>query len=288
MELKKLFVTDLDGTLLNDIRQIAPQDLAALAGLRRAGVQIAFATGRSDYSFFQLVKKLNDSAPAGNLPADHIIFSTGAGIMEFPGGRLLKSFSLLPEDVRIIAGVLDLLMLDYMVHQPVPDTRRFFYCRQGRARENPDFCRRLKLYSDFAAPLVPGSLGKIRGATEVLCIVPKAHGHEIADHLVRTLTQFSVIKATSPLDGQSLWIEIFSPAVSKSQAVQWLAEEIGVLRQHICAVGNDYNDQDLLHWAGKSFVVANSPPAMLAHFQAVASNNEGGVSEAAARWLALI
>ena len=133
---KRLFVTDLDGTLLNDHKQIAPQDLAALVRMRQMGVSIALATGRSDYSFAKLLENLT-SDPAGGLPADHIIFSTGAGIMDFPGGRLLKSYALAPEEVRIVARGLDYLSLDYMIHQPVPDTRSFLYrCRSG---ENPDF-----------------------------------------------------------------------------------------------------------------------------------------------------
>lgn len=285
---KRLFVTDLDGTLLNDHKQIAPQDMAALARLRQAGVFVVVATGRSDYSFARLLENLtaDPAAPDRGLPADHIIFSTGAGIMDFPGRKLLKSISLRPEDVRIIAQVLDSLTLDYMIHQPVPDTRSFLF-RLRNNKNNPDFHRRLQLYNSHATPLSPVALAASHGATQVLCIVPAESGHHIAHQLAASLRQFSVIKATSPLDGQSIWIEIFASAVSKSQAVKWLAGEIGVSREQVCAVGNDYNDEDLLHWAGQSFVVANSPESILARFTAVASNNEAGVSEAASRWLGL-
>jgi len=285
---KRLFVTDLDGTLLNDRKQIAPQDLTALTRMRQMGISVALATGRSDYSFAKLLENLasDPAAPAGNLPADHIIFSTGAGIMDFPGRNLLKSFSLPPEDVRIIAQVLDSLALDYMIHQPVPDTRSFLF-RQRNNKSNPDFHRRLQLYNSHATRLSPVTLAASHGATQVLCIAPPESGHRIARQLAASLRQFSVIKATSPLDGQSIWVEIFAPAVSKSQAVKWLAGEIGVPREQVCAVGNDYNDEDLLHWAGQSFVVANSPESILARFPAVASNNEAGVSEAASRWLGL-
>jgi hypothetical protein len=124
------------------------------------------------------------------------------------------------------------------------------------------------------------------GATEVLCIVSQDHGHQIAARLAGIFKQFSVIKATSPLDGKSLWIEIFAPSVSKSKAAKWLAETCGVVRDMVCAVGNDYNDEDLLRWAGQSFVVANSPQVLQTQFKTVASNNNGGVAEAAARWQA--
>lgn len=282
---KRLFVTDLDGTLLSDDRRIAPEDLAALAHLRQLGVLVAVATGRSDYSFARLIDQLAaDPAGPAHLPADYIIFSTGAGIMDYPGQNLLQSFSLGPADVRLVAGVLDSLHLDYMIHQPVPDTRSFFY-RLGGAGDNPDFERRLRLYNGHAAPLSPAALAANPGATQVLCIAGAEAGHRIAGQLAARLGQFSVIKATSPLDGHSIWIEIFAPAVSKSQAVKWLAGELGIARQQVCAVGNDYNDEDLLRWAGHGFAMANSPRSILACFPVVASNNHAGVSLAVGRWL---
>ncbi len=279
-----LFITDLDGTLLNDERRIAPVDLAALTRMRRAGILVALATGRSNYSLKMLIDTLGHAGPTGGLPCDHIIFSTGAGVMDYPDGRILRNVSLASGDVHSICQVLQQLDLDFMVHRPVPDTAHFLYTQHSR--ENLDFHRRLDIYKAFATPLSPLTLAGFGGATEVLCIAPETRGHEIAAQLSQLFKHFSVIKATSPLDGRSLWIEIFAPAVSKSQAAGWLADTCGIVREQVCAVGNDYNDEDLLNWAGKSFVVANSPATLRARFQAVASNNTGGVAEAAARWLA--
>jgi hypothetical protein len=143
------------------------------------------------------------------------------------------------------------------------------------------------MYSDFGTLLSPEALDTFGGATEVLCIVSDETGHDVAARVAANLNQCSVIKATSPLDGKSIWIEIFAPTVSKSQAVKWLADFIGLPQNTICAVGNDYNDEDLLHWAGQSFMVANGPPSLKALFQSVASNDDGGVSEAVDRWLKL-
>lgn len=280
---KGLFVVDLDGTLLTSDRQIALTDLNALSRLREEGFLIAIATGRSNYSFGLLMEKLGYSDQAGRLPVDYVIFSTGAGIMDFPNNTILKSYSLSPEDVRCASEYLELSGLDYMIHRPVPNTSHFLYSHNGT--NNPDFHRRLQMYGDFATLLSAETLRSFGGATEVLCIVPDETGHEVAARVAADLKQCSVIKATSPLDGKSIWIEIFAPTVSKSQAVKWLSESIGLPQNTICAVGNDYNDEDLLHWAGQGFMVANGPPSLKALFQNVASNDDGGVSEAVDRWL---
>ncbi len=281
--IRGLFVTDLDGTLLTDNKTISDIDLRTLSRLQKNGFLTVIATGRSDYSFFSLLESLRGSGESSSLPVDYVIFSTGAGIMMYPTKRLLKSFSLQQEDVQVITKYLNSFSLDFMVHQPVPETRYFLYSSHGH--ENDDFHRRLKIYSAFALPFSNELEKGISGATEVLCIVPKEKGHEIAAMVAQHFTQFSVIKATSPLDGESVWIEIFPPMVSKSLAVQWLIDTIGISREDVCAVGNDYNDEDLLHWAGYSFVVANSPSTMLIDFSTVASNNENGVSEAVRSWL---
>jgi hydroxymethylpyrimidine pyrophosphatase-like HAD family hydrolase len=171
-----------------------------------------------------------------------------------------------------------------MIHKPIPDTCYLLYSANGG--DNPDFHARLKMYRNFASCISAEALDNFGGATQILCIVPVDRGHQVAAEIAGTLKQCSVIKATSPLDGVSLWVEIFAPTVCKSNAVRWLAETIGLQPINICAVGNDYNDVDLLRWAGQSFLVANGPPSLQPFFPCVASNDNGGVSEAAARWLA--
>lgn len=280
---KGLFVSDLDGTLLTDQREIAAVDLEALSQLREMGYLVVIATGRSNYSFNKLMTTLGYMGGGNSLPIDYIIFSTGAGIMDYPGTKLLKSVSLMHEDVRTIVNYLESSKLDFMVHRPVPDTRNFLYSYCGGS--NPDFLRRLEMYQEFATPLSVETLEKFGGATEVLCIVSKEKGHHIAARLQDIFNRFSVIKATSPLDGESIWVEIFPPEVSKSKAVAWLANAAGIPKEKICAVGNDFNDEDLLHWADKSYVVANSPSSLKSFFETVASNEDGGVREAISRWL---
>jgi Cof subfamily protein (haloacid dehalogenase superfamily) len=278
-----LFVVDLDGTLLTSQRQIAQKDLDALARLQELDYLIAIATGRSNYSFDQLMTKLGYSGSGNTLPVDYVIFSTGAGIMNFPSKRLLKSFTLSPEDVCCTVDYLERSGLDYMIHRPVPDTHHFLYSLNGD--NNPDFQTRLAMYGDYARPISTETLNCFGGATQVLCIIPDDRGHQLAAEIAGVLKQCSVIKATSPLDHKSIWVEIFAPTVSKSKAVKWLADSFGLQRNSICAVGNDYNDEDLLRWAGSSFIVDNAPPSLKALFQGVASNDNCGVAEAVTRLL---
>ena len=55
-------------------------------------------------------------------------------------------------------------------------------------------------------------------------------------------------------------------------------------KAHVLAVGNDYNDLDLLEWAGTAFLVDNAPDMLKNRCVSVASNDQGGVSEAIHLW----
>ena len=118
-------------------------------------------------------------------------------------------------------------------------------------------------------------------ATEVLAVVPEKLGSQDVEKIRSDLAGFSVIHATSPLDHRSSWIEVFNSEVSKSRCVERLAKRLGIGRENVVAVGNDYNDQDLLDWAGQGFLTANGQAELKPCFRIVGSNNESGVSQAA-------
>lgn len=276
---RRLFVTDFDGTLLSDDRQVHSRDLDTLARLRDGRTTTAIATGRSLFSFYRALDQMGLEASA--LPVDYLIFSTGAGIAALDSGRLMLSHGIPRSGVQTICQCFDALGYDYMVHKAIPDTPYFLY-RESGLNHNPDFYHRIDLYSDFGRPLdSPADL--YDRATEVLAVLPGGIPVSELNRLRARLAGFSVIHATSPLDHQSAWIEVFHADVSKSRSANWLTRQLGISRDRVIAVGNDYNDMDLLAWAGLGFLVDNGPEDMKTAFSGVASNNCCGVSDAARR-----
>jgi hypothetical protein len=269
-----LFISDLDGTLLRSDRTFSETDLASLQRLGQRGVVRVVATGRSIFSF-------NKVATAG-LPVDYVVFSTGAGVAEHPGGRIVRSVSLEAGEVRQAVAVLRSLQLDFMVQRPIPDTHVFGYSAATPA--NLDFEARISLYRPFAFPL-DDNIDGFGPATQLVAIVPPAQAPAALAAVRQKLTALTVIQTTSPLDGRSTWIELFPSGISKGLTAEWLAGELGIPRTRTLSVGNDFNDLDLLEWAQTRFVTANAPAELKERFPAVASNNQGGVTEAIERWL---
>jgi Cof subfamily protein (haloacid dehalogenase superfamily) len=269
-----LFVCDFDGTLLRSDRSFSTADLDVLKRLGELGIIRVIATGRSIYSL--------NTVDISELPVDFIIFSSGAGIIRHPGGRIIRKVSLESHEVNRAIKILQANHLDFMVHQPIPDNHAFSYFES--TSDNADFKRRIALYCQFAKPLDETTDG-FGPATQLLAIVPPAENLTVLEIIREKLPDFNVIQTTSPLDAQSTWIEIFPANVSKSLAAAWLNKELGLNSDQTLSIGNDYNDLDLLEWAVTSFVVENAPQDLKERFRVVASHNESGVSEAVERWL---
>jgi len=269
-----LFVCDFDGTLLRSDRSFSKADLEALRQLDAFGIVRVIATGRSIYSL--------NTVSISELPVDFIIFSSGAGVTRHPGGQIIRKVSLEAQEVSRAIAILRADDLDFMVHRPIPDNHVFGYFESTPA--NADFKRRIDLYSQFAFPLDEVSDG-FGAATQLLAILPPAGSPQIIETIRKKLPDFNIIQTTSPLDGQSTWIEIFPATVSKGLTVAWLTAEYDIDPGQTLSIGNDYNDLDLLEWTASSFVVENAPDDLKDRFPVVASNNESGVAEAIQRWI---
>lgn len=277
---KRLFITDLDGTLMMDDKTIAARDWKALEKLRQNGVITAAATGRSVYLLEKILNTVELTECPGPFPIDYVLFSTGAGIMELPSSNIIFKKSLGLSDVRVITEYFDKNKLDYMIHREIPHTREFLYRSHGSP--NPDFETRLAFHSKYGLPW-EGEPHSLVSATQVLAVIPDGADMPGIETIKKDLSDFSVIQATSPLDHRSAWIEVFHKEVSKSKAAAFLAKKLAIHSQDTIAVGNDYNDEDLLSWSGKGYVVENAPECLRQGYETVSSNNECGVAMAIMR-----
>lgn len=269
-----IVVSDLDGTLLDSERRLRPAERATLEALGAAGVLRVVATGRSLFSALRVLD--------ARFPIDYLVHTSGAGIVRWPDASPLSALDMDGPLASRLAARLVELELNFMLHHAIPDNHRFFVHRAFHG--NTDFERRLELYAEHATELDVARLGAVPMCQAV--VIQREEDPSRQNELVSPLPELTVIRATSPLDHRSRWYEIFPRGVAKSLASAWLQERGFGVGGLCIAVGNDYNDVDLLEWADLPFVVANAPADLRRRFPSVPSNDEGGFSEAVRRGLA--
>jgi len=263
----KIVVTDLDGTLLPSQGSISKKNYDTLVSLHDKEIIRVIATGRTLYSAMAVLPE--------DFPIDYLIFSSGAGIMQWNTKELIYSQQIEAVEVLELSKILIDHEIDFMILDPIPLNHQFWYYQSGN--KNLDFARRLALYKQFATPV--GKLNDTkRDACQLLAILPNK-----VDWFEELKTKFSdikIIRATSPLDHESIWMEIFPKHISKGQGCQWLCNKLQISASDSFVIGNDYNDIDLLEWGQHSFVVANAPKELRSKYQVTKSVSEDGFAQA--------
>ncbi len=297
MSFKGMVISDFDGTLYDKAGGFHGQDIEMLNNLKKWGYLRVLATGRSLESLYRAINS--------DFPVDYVVFSSGAGVYDLKKKQLLKRTVFSTEQTIRLSERLIELKIDFMVHHPIPDNHYFHYYKSEGSRDNEskdrdsrdgesgrlssrgegsrgDFLRRIELYRDYALPFEWRQVRWLE-ATQFVLITPADEG------LLKRVksefeTQYSVIWSSSPLDGSSLWIELFPLGAHKGSGIAWLAESLGINRKDTMAVGNDFNDMHMLEWSGAGFVVANAPEGLRGRFSEVAPCGDGGFAQAVNKW----
>ncbi|HRX30743.1 MAG: HAD-IIB family hydrolase [Bacteroidales bacterium] len=264
-----IVVTDLDGSLLNDWGSYSSRDVETLNYLGEKGVIRVIATGRSVYSFSKVIP--ND------FPIDYLVFSSGAGVIKWSTKELVHTNELPAVMVNRVIKILLQEKIDFMLHDPIPLNHCFQFYKSGN--NNPDFERRINVYQDYASPLIVG-VDYPDPASQFVAILPK--DYEDFNRLRQTveICGVKVIRATSPLDGESIWMEVFPKGISKASGIRFIRDLSKIEDGKLVVIGNDFNDIDMLDIASHPFVVDNAPNELKDKYMKTLSNNASGFSNA--------
>ena len=270
----RLFLCDLDGTLIRPGHPLSQETLAVMERLVGQGDVVAIASGRSLYAGRNILKP--------GMPLSYWLFSTGVGVLKWETQEIVCRNELTADQVKFAAECLLEFQEDFMIQGPVPENHRFVYYKFDR-RENDgtDFFTRCKAYMGLCEPFEPRGYA-YQPSSQLIAVLPP--DVERIERIRAALNGYTVVRATSPMDNHSVWLEIFNPNAGKANAAKWLAQYCCIPQENTYAIGNDYNDLDMLNWAAHTFITPNAPDDMKAMFPVTEADTEGALPEAVARW----
>jgi len=262
----KMFVTDFDGTLANDNSDVSAETIMQLQRVGDIGIIRVIATGRN---LFSLRNVIND-----DFPVDYIVLSSGIGIYDWKHKQLLQKSFIDENKTAEIYSSLILKNYDFMVQLPVPNNHFFHHVHS--ANPGTDFITRLRHYETRGIKTV-STCPKTASQFVIIC-------SEEADHQLKLSEEFDnlkIVRATSPFDKKSVWIEILPEGISKASGIEFLKDICSVKKENIVTVGNDYYDLDMLRYsiAKNTYVVENAPKEIRSEFNVIESNLNNGVAK---------
>lgn len=260
----KLLVLDVDGTLLNDEKEISKRTLAALLKVQQTGVRIVLASGRPTYGLMPLAKALE----LGNY-GGYIVSYNGCQIINATNGEVMFERRINPEMLPYIekkAYKNNFTLLTYhddTLITNVPSNEHV----QNEARLN-----NLKVIEETefstAIDFNPCKVMLVSDDEEAL-VGLESHWKKRLDGVLEVFRS------------ESFFLEVLPCRVDKSNTLAVLMEKLGVAREEVMAVGDGTADVSMLQLAGMGVAMGHSPASVKVCADAVTgTKEEDGLAQA--------
>ena len=258
----KLLVLDVDGTLLNDEREISKRTLAALLKVQQMGVRIVLASGRPTYGLMPLAKTLE----LGNY-GGFVLSYNGCQIIKAQNGEILFERRINPEMLPYLekkARKNGFAIFTYHDDTLITDSPDNEYIKNEALLNNLKIIREDEFSTaiDFA----PCKCMLVSDKEKAL-IGLEQHWEK---RLAGTLDAFR---------SEPYFLEVVPCGVNKANTLGALLEHLGVTREEVIAVGDGVCDVTMLQLVGMGVAMGHSQDSVKVCADYVtASNEEDGVA----------
>ncbi len=240
----KLLVLDIDGTIAGESNEISNQVIEAIKSTQAKGIQVAIATGRMYCSALRYHTQI-----ASNLP---LIAYQGAWIQDPTSKKIHQRLS--------IPRAITLELLDYFEQSELRKllSVHFYINDQLYVRE---LTEETQIYGQRSG-ITPIPVGDLRSCltnepTKILALCPDT---EVIDKLLENLRLQYTAKQLYLTKSVATFFEATHPSVNKGAAVRYVAEELlGLDRTNVMAIGDNFNDVEMLQYAGIGVAMGNAP-----------------------------
>ncbi len=258
----KLLVLDVDGTLLDNSKEISKRTLAALVKVQQMGVRVVLASGRPTYGLMPLAKTLE----LGNY-GGYILSYNGCQVINAKDGTLLFERRINPEMLPYLekkARKNGFSMFTYNENILVtndPDNAHIQYEAQ---LNNLEIVREdnFSIAVDFA----PCKCMLVSDDEEALVGLEEHWKRRLAG----TLDAFR---------SESHFLEVVPCGIDKANTLGALMEMLGVKSEEVIAIGDGVCDVTMIQMAGIGVAMGNAQESVKRCAELVtASNEEDGVA----------
>ncbi|MBD2529029.1 HAD family phosphatase [Nostoc flagelliforme FACHB-838] len=267
----KLLVLDIDGTIAGHSNTISKLVKQAIFAAQARGIQVAIATGRMYRSALRFHQDIGSTLP--------LMAYQGAWIQDPITQKIHRHWAVSRE---IAHKLLD--------HFEQPELRsllsvHFYINDQLYVRE---LTRETQIYAERSG-VIAIPVGDLRQALtdEPTKILALSDDIDVIDKLLGNLRRQYTPAELYLTTSVATFFEATNASVNKGTAVRYLAEELlGLELANVMAIGDNFNDVEMLEYAGLGIAMGNAPEGVQAIAQWVApSVEEDGAAVAIEKFL---
>jgi Cof subfamily protein (haloacid dehalogenase superfamily) len=265
----RLIAVDIDGTLLNPQFQISQTDLTALRNAHAEGIEIILVTGRRHTFALPIAQQLGFDL--------WLICSNGAVTRSLSGETFHRD--MLPQQTcRDLCGAMQefrgqtVLTFD-------KDGRGAIVLEHMRELEGSirHWLQKNMEYIEFVVPI---ENALTTDPVQAMFCGPVALMQQALKALDRSGLPITVLRTEYPGRDLSI-VDVLNADCSKGHALERWANHRGITREQVMAVGDNYNDIEMLAFAGHPFIMENASQELRGRgWTETRSNAENGVAAA--------
>jgi Cof subfamily protein (haloacid dehalogenase superfamily) len=260
----RLFLADVDGTLVTNDKLLTDRAIAAVAKLKEAGILFAITSGRPPRGMSMLVEPLKLTMP---------IAAFNGGVYVHPDMSVIEQ-QVIPDDVTpTVIELLGTHGLDVWVYRGAD-----WFIRDPKAphvaRESWTVKFDPTVIDGFGS--VSNAVAKITGVSDDYDAVQKgvdAVREHFGDHV-------------SAARSQPYYADVTNPSANKGAVAQYLSRTYQVPPEQIATIGDQPNDVLMFAHSGLSIAMGNaSPEVQRAARRVTTSNEDEGFANAVERFI---
>jgi Cof subfamily protein (haloacid dehalogenase superfamily) len=272
----RLLGVDIDGTLLNPEFQISPADMAALRRADAEGVEVVVVTGRRHTFALPIVQQLGFDL--------WIISSNGAITRSLAGETFHRD--LLPVDT---CRRLCLHMQEFRGNTVLTfDTEaKGAIVLEHMDELNASIQRWLEKNLQFIDFVVPIEDSLTSDPVQAMFCGPIPRMQQALAALAASNLDNDITVLRTEYEARDLSIvDVLNQGCSKGHALERWAVYRGIPRKEVMAIGDNYNDIEMLAFAGVPFIMGNAAPELRRDGWTITlPNDQNGVAAAIERVL---
>lgn len=282
----KLLALDLDGTTLNSSGQIPDANRAAIRSAEERGVLVTIATGR----------RFRDAQPVGiDLELNAPLITHNGALLKYADSLETVAYSLLSNETSLeIVKAGKIFGGDALVSTDPHGLGNLLYDRVSD--DNIPLQRYIRWSKGLHGERADNSVEHVASLEDIICEHDVVHisfsGNcramlDLESSLRAALGDGVTILATIYTHLDFTLLDILPPDASKGHGLAKLAEINGFAPENVMAMGDNFNDLEMLEYAGTAVVMGNADPSLLerGEFYTTVSNDEDGVAVAIERFI---
>jgi hypothetical protein len=267
----RLLATDIDGTLLNPQFQISEGDLAALRRAHAAGIEIVLVTGRRHTFALPIAKQLG---------FDLWLISSNGAVTRSLGGETFHRDMMPVETCRRLCKAMQEFRGNTVLTFDVESKGAIVLEHMDEL--GASIRRWLEKNMEYIEFVVPIENSLASDPVQAMFCGTVARMVEVRRGIEQSGLdgQITVLRTEYPARDLSM-IDVLHGGCSKGHALERWAERRGLKREQVMAIGDNYNDIEMLEFAGYPVIMGNACAELLGRGWRVARGNDAcGVAEA--------